>query len=221
MFGTELDVDYLIYFMNYDDVNRALSKNLFIYDENSPDSLIKSQRWKPKEFTIKLSKKGWYRWLQGNSEIANIIVKVLWKHVFFEDLTHNFNPEKSEVSIPTLDSFEIESNYSTHLANSILNKIEDWCDLNGCEFLIINTGFFENETMSIYDQNFYDWIQKNGEETEGLYFDNNECVQSNTDSSLSELKIPGDSHPNEKGAKIITDCTWEKINPILVFLKLG
>lgn len=210
-YGKELSPSYLIYFMNYDDINRTLSKNLYVYDPNAPDSLIKSQRWKPRSFMFKIGQKNWYRWLQANSELANVMVKLLWKNVYFKDVTSDFDPEHSEVPLPSLDSYSEKSDYSNRLTNAILEKIDAWCDENGCEFLIVNTGFFEKENMSMYDKKFYTWLQDSTRQTEGVYFDNIDCVQSNVDSSLDELKIPDDSHPNEEGAKIIADCTWEKL----------
>lgn len=93
-YGEKFTPNFLLYFMNYDDVNRALSKNLFIYDQSAPNSLIRSQRWVPISFLNNLGQKRWYRWLQSNSHIANIAVSVLWKNIYFKDLTDNFNPEK-------------------------------------------------------------------------------------------------------------------------------
>ena len=214
-FGEALNPDYVIYFMNYKDINRALSKNLYVFDENEPDSLIKSQRWEPKTFLRNLGQKNWYRWLQAHSELANIAVKVLWKYAYFEDVTYNFDPEKSKVPIPSLNSFDENSEYSTRLANALLNRIDYWCDLNGCQFIIVNTGFFEKENLSMYDQKFYDWLQKPEQKTDMTYFDNIECVLSRIDSTLDEIRIPGDSHPNEEGAEIIADCTWNTLVNVL------
>lgn len=188
-----------------------MSKNLFIYDEIASNSLIQSQRWKPRTFAQQISKVGWYRWLQANSELFNILVKILWKHTYFEDLTHNFNPEKSQVPIPNLDSFDAESEYPTKLAYSIINQIDSWCDLNDCEFLVINTGFFKTKKMSSYDQKFYEWFKNDSLKLKGIYHDNSPCIQKQIVSNLDEIRISGDSHPNEKGAKIIADCTWGKL----------
>jgi len=208
-YGEEVAPKFLLYFMNYDDVNRALSKNLFIYNQSTPYSLIKSQRWAPRSFLNNLGQKRWYRWLQSNSHIANIAVSVLWKNIYFKDLTDNFNPEKSSVPIPSLDSFAEESDYSNKLTNAILEKINSWCDLNGCKFLVINTGYFEMEQMSIYDQKFYDWVRYDTLNHNFNYFDNVACVQEKAGLNLDEIKISGDSHPNERGSQIIANCTWE------------
>ncbi|MEQ9310689.1 MAG: SGNH/GDSL hydrolase family protein [Balneolaceae bacterium] len=214
-FGEATKPNFILYFMNYDDVNRALSKNLFIIDEEYPDSLIKSQRWIPKSFLTKLSTKNSYRWLQANSELFNILVKVFWKHFYFDDLTYDFNPDKSQVPIPSISSFAEDSEYSTKLARSLIDKMEDWCNQKGCEFIVINTGFFEDDNMSSFDQKFYESIQKSNQNLSVEYLDNTECVKFRAHSNLDEFKIPGDSHPNEKGAKIIAECSWEKLQPFL------
>ncbi len=209
-YGTDIDINYLVYFMNYDDINRALSKNLYVFDESLPDSLEKSQRWRPRSIMPYLAQKRWYRWVQANSDLANIAVKLLWRNVYFKDVAKNFDPQKSSVRIPEPDSFSEESNYSNLLGFAILNKIEKWCSQNGCEFIVVTTGFFEEENMSIYDRKFYEWY-KGASDQEENFFDNYACVQDKIISSLDELKIPGDSHPDEKGAQIIANCTWEKL----------
>ncbi|RNC79921.1 MAG: hypothetical protein ED557_12360 [Balneola sp.] len=208
--GIDLDIDYLVYFMNSDDINRALSKNLYVYDESLPDSLEKSQRWTPRAILPYLAHKKWYRWIQANSQLGNIVIKLLWRNLYFKDLTKNFDPQKSTVRIPDLDSFSEESDYSTLLGTAILDKIENWCTQNGCEFIVITTGFFEEKKMSMYDQQFYKWYQLSSDQKEN-FFDNYACVQDKIISSLDEIKIPGDSHPNEEGAQIIANCTWEKL----------
>ncbi|GAB5409497.1 MAG: hypothetical protein BalsKO_18620 [Balneolaceae bacterium] len=210
-YGEPTKPDYIIYFMNYDDINRALSKNLFVYDPTFPDSLIPSQRWRSKSFVNKLSNKKWYRRFQANSEIANIIVKVLWNNLYFEDLTGNFDPELSTVPIPSLGSFQNDSDYSNLLAHSILKKIDRWCKQNSCEFLIVTTGFLEDKNMSSFDKKFYDLLKDPDQKFDIEYFENSQCVQTRANSNLDELRIPGDSHPNKKGAKIVADCTWEKL----------
>lgn len=204
--GSQFRVDYLVYFMNYDDVNRALSKNLFVY--KSPDSLVNSQRWKPKRSLKNITKKNWYRWFQQHSDLANIIVKVLWKYAYFDDITSNFDSNSSEVPIPSLNDFDVSSGYSTQLSYGIINKMSSWCELNECEFIIINTGFFEEETMSVYDHNFYDSVINSELSDKEIYFDNSSCVSNGFTVSLDDLRIPGDSHPNARGAKAIAECSW-------------
>ncbi|MEO1022161.1 MAG: hypothetical protein AAFW89_06410 [Bacteroidota bacterium] len=214
-FGRDADPDYLVYFMNYDDINRALSKNLHVFDPSSSDSLIKSQRWKPRPILPYLAQKNWYRWVQEHSDLGNIIVRLLWRNVYFEDITRSFDPSKSTVRVPEPDSFSEESDYAIHLGNAILNTMDSWCARNGCEFIVITTGFFEEENMSLYDQKFYRWYQQNRVSQPGeRYFDNTPCVESNAVSGLDELIIPEDTHPNEKGAQVIADCTWDQLKSI-------
>jgi hypothetical protein len=41
------------------------------------------------------------------------------------------------------------------------------------------------------------------------FFDNTACVDSTVSGNLESIRIPEDSHPNEEGARIIADCTWQ------------
>ncbi len=205
-FGEEISPQFIIYFMNYDDINRALSKNLFISQDSL--NLIRSQRWEQRSFSKKIAHHHWYRWLQTHSDLFNILVKILWKNVYFEDLTHNFDPDKSEVQLPSLSSFEESSNYSNQLTVSLLSRLDNWCKTNNCELMVITTGFFEIDKMSVYDRNFYEFVSDSISIPFDFYYDNSNCVAEKADGNLSNLKIPEDGHPNENGAQAIADCSW-------------
>jgi len=210
-FGPDLEIDYILYFLNYDDIQRALSKNIYIFDPSAPDSLMRSQRWQPRALMRYFEQRKSYRWLQANSELANILVKLMWRNLYFKDLTHEFDPAKSSVEIPELESFSEDSEYSLNLGAAILDKLDSWCTQNGCEFLVFTTGFFDDETMSAYDEKFYRYYKTTLLETREHFFDNQACVEDRASSGIQELIIPGDTHPNEQGAKTIADCTWEEL----------
>ncbi|MEP5945449.1 MAG: hypothetical protein ABJ356_12870, partial [Balneola sp.] len=53
--GANIDPDVILYFLNIHDLERALSKNIYVLKK---DSLIKSQRWKPSETMQSLGKQG-------------------------------------------------------------------------------------------------------------------------------------------------------------------
>lgn len=214
-FGKELKPDYVIYFQNNDDINRALSKNLLIYDESAPDSLIKSQRWKPNEFMFSLGRKSWYRWLQAHSELMNGVVKVLWRNLYHKDITSNFDPEKTSVPIPPLDSFNQGSDYPNKLGNQILVEMNKWCLANNCKLLIGTTGFFNGKDISDYDKAFYKWISESEWSRNGVYNDITPCVAKAAHNDFNSITIKEDTHPNKDGAAIISDCTWKWLEPIL------
>jgi prolyl oligopeptidase PreP (S9A serine peptidase family) len=195
--------------MNIHDLERALSKNIYVLKE---DSLIKSQRWKPSEAMQSLGKQNWYRWLQGKSELFNIVVKLLWRNIYFEDLTNDFDTESSSVLIPEMEDFSLESDYSLSLGKAIFKKMDKWCISNSCELLITTTGFFPSAdtAVSAHTLRLYNALKEGSAELSDnvRFFDPSECMSSKINSDYNSIKIPGDSHPNEQGAKLIADCTW-------------
>ncbi len=207
--GANLDPDVILYFMNIHDLERALSKNIYMLKE---DSLIKSQRWKPSEAMQSLGKQNWYRWLQGKSELFNIVVKLLWRNIYFEDLTNDFDTESSSVLIPEMEDFSLESDYSLSLGKAIFKKMDKWCISNSCELLITTTGFFPraDTAVSAHTLRLYNALKEGSAELSDnvRFFDPSECMSSKINSDYNSIKIPGDSHPNEQGAKLIADCTW-------------
>ncbi len=205
-FGENIQPDKVLYFLNVHDIDRALSKNLFVLQN---DSLIQSKRWEPQQFMFSLGKKGWYRWLQAHSQLANIIVKVLWKNVYFNDVTNNFDAKNSSTVIPKYDDFSLESNYSKELSLALFERMQNWCASNNCELIVTTTGFFEQNKTDTHTAKFYNSILKNGLPNELLFYDNSLCVDSLASHNLDGIRIPGDSHPNEEGASIIAECTWQ------------
>ncbi len=211
-FGETIRPDKVLYFLNVHDIDRALSKNLFVLQN---DSLIQSKRWKPQQFMFSLGKKGWYRWLQAHSQLANIVVKVLWKNVYFDDVTNNFDSKKSSTIIPNYDEFSLESNYSTELGMALIERMQNWCASNNCELIVTTTGYFEQNKSDTHTAKFYNSILTNGLAYELPFYDNSPCVDSLASHNLDGIRIPGDSHPNEEGASIIAECTWQWLPSVL------
>ncbi len=205
-FGENTQPDKIIYFLNVHDIDRALSKNLFVLQN---DSLIKSKRWEPQQFMFSLGKKGWYRWLQAHSHLANIIVKILWKNVYFNDVTNNFDIEKSSTTIPKYEEFSLDDDYSVNLGMALIERMQNWCASNNCELVVTTTGFFEQNKADTHTAKFYNSILENGLPNDLLFYDNSPCVDSLASHNLDGIRIPGDSHPNEEGASIIAECTWQ------------
>lgn len=206
-FGNKINPDYVLYFLNTEDLERALSKNLYVLQG---DSSIQSQRWKPREWMFEISRKGWYQKLQANSQFFNLVVKVLWAKVYFDDLTHNFDANKATVPVPDPDIFNIESEYSLRLGKLLLHKMHQWCITNNCELIVTTTGYFSRKEPPKHTQRLYEWL--NTTDSDFYFFDNTSCVASLAQQNLSAITIPGDSHPNEKGAQFIADCTWQKLS---------
>lgn len=213
-YGEAISPDYLIMFLNYDDVDRALSKNLYVL---SPDDSImtESQRWRPNEFMFALNKMSWYRWLQAHSELSNLIIKILWRKSYFKDVTHNFDPEKTEVPIPEISDLIPASDYSLKLALGITEKINSWCKSNNCTFILATTGYSAPDNESPHTYRFYTWLKEHKSELEYPFYDIRDCVYDSVDGDMNSITIPDDTHPNKQGAATIAGCTSSWLTPIL------
>ena len=213
--GSKIDPDIILYFMNIHDLERALSKNIYVVKD---DSLIKSQRWKPRAIMQSLGKQGWYRWLQGKSELFNLVVKVLWKNVYFKDLTKEFDQNKTSVLIPENNQLFIESEYSLELGIKLFEKINSWCVKNGCELIITTTGFFPHVKESFHTNRLYQSLLDTSSvlSADIKFIDPSSCVDSTINSNYESIIIPGDTHPNKKGSSVIADCTWKLLQNELI-----
>jgi|GEM_PF-490520 len=232
-YGPGLQPDWVIYVMNTADVERALSKNLFVLDEES-GMLQTSQRWKPRRFFRSLGRNRVYQWIQAHSEFVNRFTTFLWKSVYFEDLTGDLQQEKARVPIPSEEQFSMESAYSLDLSLAILDRMRTWCEGQGCRLMGTTTGFFMEGEAGLHTQRVYEALTQPHQPVVP-FFDITPCVLQSVpeDKSgdvhespdagrlgiesniLDRIRIPGDSHPDELGAAIIARCLHQVVSPEL------
>lgn len=210
-FGNDVHPDVVIYFLNNNDVFRALSKNLYVLDSSENLKLIDSKRWQPRPFLQKLGRKDLYRKLQAHSDLMNLIVKFLWRYFYFEDLTHDFDPEKSETQIPDLTAYEENNPYSLELSKALFGKMETWCEENDCSLVIANTGFFSSEMVDPYTTQIHQFLKDSTDSYLNIY----PCMNEKVNGDFSQIQIPGDSHPDETGSRMIADCLIEQLPDFL------
>jgi len=211
-YGEDIAPSIVLYYLNVSDLERALSKNLFVLQN---DTLIKSMRWQPQAFMFELGRKGWYRWLQANSDIANILVKLMWKHLYFKDLTNNFDAEESSYLIPDYDDFLLESDYSLDLGLKLISRMQNWCAANNCKLIVTTTGFFEQRETPNHTSKLYNSILESGLPNNIPFYDNTPCVTNLASNDLNNIRIPIDLHPNELGGELIATCTWQWLPAVL------
>ena len=196
-YGPGLQPDWVIYVMNTADVERALSKNLFVLDEES-GMLQTSQRWKPRRFFRSLGRNRVYQWIQAHSEFVNRFTTFLWKSVYFEDLTGDLQQEKARVPIPSEEQFSMESAYSLDLSLAILDRMRTWCEGQGCRLMGTTTGFFMEGEAGLHTQRVYEALTQPHQPVVP-FFDITPCVvQSVAQSTTVDVEenmagsVPGD-----------------------------
>ncbi len=212
-FGEQIAPDIVIHMLNRSDIDRSISKNLFVANP-SDSSLVKSQRWKPRNYIMAIGRQGWYRWLQQRSDLMNVLVGIAWDKLYFKDITNGLDSETSQVPVPTEEQRYIDSGYSNLLGVLLLERMHDWCADNNCEFILATTGFFAFEGHQYYTHPFYEKAVEGGTGTVP-FFDVTGCFVDKTGGDKNSILIPGDGHPNEEGAEMIAGCTWEWLEPVI------
>ena len=217
--------------MNTADIERALSKNLFVLNEEN-GTLQSSQRWKPRPFFRWLGRTNLYQWIQAHSEFVNRFTTFLWKTVYFKDMTNDLQKETSSVPVPSQEQFSIESMYSRDLSLAMLNRMNSWCEDHNCRLLITTTGFFMEGEAGLHTQRVYETLQQ--EHPSAPFADLTPCLaeqlqeRSGTgngtgkgigigaSSPLASIRIPRDSQPTAKRAAILARCLPPQVSPALM-----
>jgi lysophospholipase L1-like esterase len=96
------------------------------------------------------------------------------------------------------------------LARALFRRMKNWCDLQRVQFAVINNGW-----------RHYDWLSATLN-SEGIKsFDASTQVQSAISSDTSSFVIPGDGHPNAKGAEVTADAMWPFLRKFIIENKLA
>ncbi|TVR15808.1 MAG: SGNH/GDSL hydrolase family protein [Balneolaceae bacterium] len=211
--GNSIAPDMIIYMMHTADIDRSISKNLFVVNE-ADSSLIQSQRWEPRQFLMRTGRQGWYRALQKRSDLMNLLVSIAWDKFYFKDQTNGFNQETTQVPIPSEEQRYIESGYSDLLGLLLFERLSNWCAENECTISAATTGFFGFGEENYYTYPFYQKISNQGLLSMS-FFDNTRCMVDKTGGSKEQIIIEGDGHPNEKGAARIAECSWHWLQEVI------
>ncbi|MFU8812363.1 MAG: GDSL-type esterase/lipase family protein [Balneolaceae bacterium] len=214
-FGEAAEPDMVLLFLNTADIDRALSKNLFVLNRETGE-MISSQRWRPTRTYRWLGRNRLHLFLQRHSHLANIIERLLWRHLYFTDLTNEFDINQSTVPIPKAEELAVESGYSMALTLALISRMQEWCRANGCRLIVTTTGFFggEPEPGEQYTHHVMNSLPESLPHAVP-FMDNTECVMNAAAGNLDTIRIPGDSHPSAEGARAIADCTLQWLPTLL------
>ncbi len=213
-FGQKISPDVVIYVLNTADIDRSISKNLFIANQ-ADSSLIQSRRWKPNKLMMKIGRQGWYRSFQRHSDLMNLLVSIAWDNLYFKDVTNGFNYQTSQTALPSEQQRQIESGYSNLLGVLLLEKMKNWCEENECDFMVTTTGFFGFGKDQYYTQPFWEKLMEENPQ-KFPFFDISECMMEHTEGNSTGIVIEGDGHPNEEGSALIAECTWSWLQEYLM-----
>jgi lysophospholipase L1-like esterase len=196
-FGGDIAPRAVLVFVSVDDFNRA--ERSALYRLVRPDTLDLSEGTMP---TSRLK-----RFVAG-SNIYNFVIQhfhiaqLIRRRVIDAVFASNPAPESTRAneSKPAIPS----SSDQQRLVRALFRRMKRWCDAHGVKLAVINNGWQS-----------YDWLPELLSSENIAAFDAAPWVQPVIGRDMSSYIIPGDGHPNTKGAAVIAEAVWPFIETFI------
>lgn len=211
-YGEKLPIDGILLMHNYDDFARTLAKNLYVAD--GAGGLQESRRWRERGIKRTLDESRLWKLLQENFRLFSYVQSLLWSTLYFEDLFE----ASDEVINPfaglgTLDEYHA---YALEVVPQIYERLLRLSQRRQVPLWVSTTGFIGKEQADEVNELVFDALPDMLEEA-GIYYDDitphlHEKIAGNYD----QIRIPGDTHPNRKGAALIGELLWERSSAVIM-----
>lgn len=203
-YGAKIAPQYVLIFLNTDDIGRAIKRNLYVLP---PDSTQLTQNFHPLSMTA-LRKMLFNNWLYEHSVLLQFIRNNLSLAHLRQEKSIKEN-QANIYTIPISSDMDFQDEYAVRYGEALFLAINDWCKKHDAKLLIVTTGFnafypdkVRDPTKTFISQarhffakhniDFYDMAPDFKKSVAGQRF-----------------QIPIDKHPNELGARVIAYLSWQ------------
>jgi len=211
-FGDSVKPSMVVVYFNADDIGRSLNRAKF-FNPNSKGANLKK----------KFNDSKTYQWFLEHSHLVQWVRNRL---VNMSQANQPAKPEQTKVTEPgalVLPGSEInaaESDKGVALAKELFGKINDWCKQRRISLVVTTTGWHFNTGNNLQDPEakFLKEAPSFFAQLDSVPFKDITpmVVKAMNGSDKKEYIIPGDYHPNEKGAQLIAKFSWDFIKPVIV-----
>jgi lysophospholipase L1-like esterase len=200
-FGSAIAPQAVIVFVSIDDFNRAERSPLYRLKGTDDFQLV--------EGTVPTSMR---KKLLADSTLYNFMIQ----HVHIAQLVRQavihvaFTPPPSPHRIPVAETSTTEPPDSLNqqrLARALFRRMKAWCDQRAIKFAVINIGWPRPGFPSPGSQG-YPWLDPVLASENIATFDAAALIEPIITRDPNFYSIPGDGHPNPRGAALIADNVW-------------
>jgi len=210
-FGKIIKPEIVIVFLNTDDIGRSLDAELYELRDNEAKTVEVTQQTttgeRIKSFlkTIPL-----YHWLADNSHLIQALRRVFLSGSFRTSCADGEELlPKDPIPIPETSDSDVDVRISTLFGQALFRRLRGWCLANDADLLVITTGWFAfGDKDPTEPTNAFIGTAEEFFGAEAIpYFDPTTILKTQRNSAHSFI-FAGDSHPNEKGARLIAESVW-------------
>ncbi|MCC5932592.1 MAG: hypothetical protein JJU35_00010 [Balneolales bacterium] len=210
VFGDDLPVDALFFMHNYDDMERSFWSNHYVLQGGQ---LLPSLRWIERPLKQRLDRSGSWRWLRENFRSFTMIHTLMWRSLFFEDIVNSGNP--AFMPPPFFEQMEEWVDYNIRLSRALYLRSLELADQSGVPLWAGSTGWLAYPHLSAGNEAVFAALPQLLEELDVPWFDISPALYETLGGDYEPATIPGDTHPNPDGARLIAELLWAELAPFL------
>jgi lysophospholipase L1-like esterase len=154
-----------------------------------------------------------YNYLSEHSELVQLVraaARKLAPTLANPNVARLEVPEKRVAEDNPDGSFPVVTDEQRRLARALFRRMKKWCDLHAVQFAVINNGWRR-----------YGWLD-NALRSDGIEsFDASPQVQSAIHGDPRSFIIPGNGHPNARGAEVTALAMWPFLQKFVVDSRLA
>lgn len=218
-FGDVIGPDCILVFLNVDDIGRSIKRSLYrLKDDNGLDLEVISKGKDASKEKLIINNLPGYQFLLENSHLLQFLRSSYLK------LRH---PKQTVISkartvkVPSSAELEVRQKYSQRLGHALFSRLKDWGGQRSIPLMVTTTNSFAfaNQGKAEPTRAFFSVAPSIFEEEEIPFFDISVGVKDGSGGNLERYRIPGDGHPNEAGALLISQQVWPWLKPALQAVK--
>ncbi len=196
LFGPEIEPEQVLYFVNYDDFERALRRRLYTLSDETGLGLtardLSGSRWLWLKRLTRIVPG--YHWLLEHSQLFQFARTTAVRELGAGHADYSDAIPKPD---PAMDNDKL---YLKRLARALISRMNSWCRERDIPLLVMTTGW------PLVD---YPWLSEIMA-AEGVDFiDNKAGVTAGLGANIADFEIgSGDIHPNSRGARVVADAVW-------------
>lgn len=208
--------DAVVVFVSADDLGRSLRNPSFEIVDRQTLQLRRT----PPEAASKLDKIAAslpiYDWLLVNSHLFQLVRSAI--------LSPRFKAQRQQLKAeqtPVLEgSTPFPPERVTALGRALFRRMQDWCQANDCELLVLTTGFHHQRgTPSLDDPEptraFMAHAEQILAEENIAFYDCSPVLHERVNRSYRDYVMPLDGHPNEQGSALIAELNWPRLQEFI------
>jgi lysophospholipase L1-like esterase len=210
-FGPVIEPDVVLVFLNTDDIGRSVGAGLFELHGNEAKAVEVAHQPSTRD-VIKsfLNSIPLYHLLLENSHLVQALRSIALSGGFriacqSDDV---ISPE-GPIPIPRSSDVNVDAEFSREFGKALFRRLKGWCAENNVNLLVVTTGWFAfgekdpTEPTTAFLETADEFF-----DSEAIpYFDPTGLLAAQKENARSYI-WSGDSHPNEKGARLIANSVW-------------